>query len=114
MNARTHRLVFAALAMLALVALPLMQPNSAAASGSRCFSGLNLMERYVNNEWHWYAYVPVTVSAPLTSWHVHGPRDASLWPDSVHSNYVMVYFSWPHGVNPYLFYNASDWQACLN
>jgi hypothetical protein len=85
--------------------------TSAQAHG-KCYKGVNLMERFgEDGDWHWYAHVPVGVQSD--SWHVHGPRKPHLWPDSNRGRYVMVYFSWPHGVNPYLVYSASDWQACV-
>lgn len=104
------RLIVVAASVAGLLVFPLAR--SAEAHG-QCYSGVNLMEVQAGGGWHWYAYVPVNVSAPITSWHVHGPMNPSLWPDSARGRYVMVYFSWPHGVNPYLKFKASDWQACV-
>lgn len=87
------------------------------AHGPRCYDGLAFYERTAGGSNHWYVHVPIDsqdYDKPVTAWHVHGPRNPSLWPDSAPGRYIMVYFSWPSGVNPYLVYSPSQFQACLN
>jgi hypothetical protein len=99
--------------LLALLVAGLV-PQQAEAHGTKCFPGVTFLQISAGGSKHWAAHVPVTVNAPLTSWHVHGPRGAMLWPNSVTSHYVLVYFSWPDWPSPFLRLKPSDFQACLN
>jgi hypothetical protein len=107
---------FMLIAILILALLP-MGIKTAYAHGIRCYKGMTFFERYTGGSWHSYVYVPIGSQdyfKPVTAWHVHGPLSPQLWPDSAPGRYIMVYFSWPHGINPYLFYRPSQFQACLN
>lgn len=105
--------VFVVVFALTVVLAATLPSQRAEAHGQRCFSALNFMEVYAGGNWHWYAHVPVTINKPLTAWHVHGPQNAGLWPDSVTPRYVKVFFSWPHGLSPYLYLRPSQFQACV-
>lgn len=89
-----------------------LAPQGTALAHGRCYSGTHFQRVWAGNEWHWYTHVPKP-SNVSGSWHSHGPLPNSLWPDSVRSRYVMVYFRWFDNINPYLFYRPSQFQACV-
>jgi hypothetical protein len=107
---------FVLIAILIFASLPI-GTKTASAHGLRCYNGVAFYERYAGGSWHWYVHVPISpvdYFKPVTAWHVHGPSNPQLWPDSAPGRYIMVYFSWPHGISPYLLYRPSQFQACLN
>lgn len=109
-----RRFILMAITVLVVFSFLAATLEVAQADGKRCYNGVTFFKFYRNNSWHHAAYVPVDVSAPLVAWHAHGPRKATLWPDSVRSHYVLVYFALPGQINPWYFYKPWDFQACLN
>jgi hypothetical protein len=106
---RQGALVIVLLVVVVFTATP--PPGSAA---GRCWAGTNFFHENAGGTGHWYVFVPKNVSAPLTAWYAVGPWGAMLWPNSVTTYYVKVYFSWPDSVNPWYFLRPSQFQACLH
>lgn len=106
-----------ALASILLASSLLAASQPVQAAGGRCYSGMAFYEKYQGGSWHWYTYVPISsvdYFKPVTAWRAYGPTTVQLWPDSAPGRYILVYFSWPHGLSPYLRYRPSQFGACLN
>ena len=92
-------------------------PKSVNAHGTECYTASYFEHINRGGSGHWRAVAYVQAPVPsIQYWHAHGPSGASLWPDSVSESYgkAYVYFSWPDWLNPAWYYNASDFQACVN